>query len=71
MNKYIGVKLIDAEPTICCNKNFFNSMQEAMDYRNELYKNTSKGYDIKEGYKVIYPDGYISFSPKDVFDNQQ
>lgn len=38
MNKYIGVKLIDAEPTICCNKNFFNSMQEAMDYRNELYK---------------------------------
>lgn len=22
MNKYIGVKLIDAEPTICCNKTF-------------------------------------------------
>lgn len=25
MNKYIGVKLIDAEPAICCNKNFFKS----------------------------------------------
>lgn len=69
MNKYIGVKLIDAESTICCNKNFFNSMQEAMDYRNELYKNTGKVYDIEEGYKVIYPDGYISFSPKNVFES--
>lgn len=25
MNKYIGVKLIDAKPAICCNKNFFKS----------------------------------------------
>lgn len=22
-----------------------------------------------EGYKVIYPDGYISWSPKDAFEN--
>ena len=22
-----------------------------------------------EGYKVIYPDGYVSWSPKDVFEN--
>lgn len=24
--------------------------------------------DNKHGYKVIYPDGYISWSPKDVFE---
>lgn len=69
MNKYIGVKLIDAEPAICCNKNFFKSMEEAMEYRNETYKNTSKVYDIEDGYKVVYPDGYTSFSPKDVFES--
>ena len=26
------------------------------------------GYKDKEGYKVKYPDGYISWSPKDVFE---
>lgn len=25
--------------------------------------------DGAEGYKVIYPDGYVSWSPKDVFEN--
>ena len=25
--------------------------------------------DGKEGYKVTYPDGYVSWSPKDVFEN--
>jgi len=25
--------------------------------------------DGKDGYKVVYPDGYISWSPKDVFEN--
>lgn len=25
--------------------------------------------DGKDGYKVIYPDNYISWSPKDVFEN--
>ena len=24
--------------------------------------------DGKEGYKVVYPDGYTSWSPKDVFE---
>ena len=25
--------------------------------------------DSREGYTVVYPDGYISWSPKDVFEN--
>lgn len=41
MKKYIGVKLIEAEPM------------------------TNKD---KEGYKVVYPDGYVSWSPKEVFE---
>lgn len=41
MKKYIGVKMIEAEPMI---------------------------RDGKEGYSVVYPDGYISWSPKDVFE---
>lgn len=41
MERYLGVKLIDAEPQV---------------------------KDGKEGYKVVYPDGYVSWSPKDVFE---
>lgn len=55
MSFYIGTKLIEAEPM-----NKYN-----------FYMNV-KGIDCKEeneeGYKVIYDDGYISWSPKEVFE---
>lgn len=41
MKKYIGCKMVSAEPAL---------------------------KDGKEGYKVVYPDGYESWSPKDVFE---
>jgi len=41
MNKYIGIKLIEAEPQV---------------------------KDKQEGYKVVYSDGYVSWSPKAVFE---
>lgn len=41
MKKYIGTKIIKAEP----------EMEEGV-----------------EGYKVVYEDGYVSWSPKDVFE---
>jgi len=51
MNKYIGVKLIEAEP------------------EQKLYKGEYAGEEyMQEGYKVRYPDGYTSWSPKDVFE---
>jgi hypothetical protein len=28
-----------------------------------------EGPDGKKGYKVIYPDGYVSWSPKEVFES--
>ena len=44
MQKYIGTKIIEAEPM-----------------------SRSRGDKAEDGYKVRYPDGYESWSPKDVF----
>lgn len=53
---YIGAKLIIAEPMSECTflKRFKN--QDVTNYENQ------------HGYKVIYPDGYISWSPKQTFE---
>ena len=49
MKKYIGTKLVEAEPL---NKTV-----------------TEKGtVKLESGYKVLYPDGYESWSPKEVFE---
>ncbi len=54
---YIGTKIIQAEP---------------MDENVFVNKIKGEPWDpkrpVREGYKVIYPDGYISWSPKDVFE---
>lgn len=58
MEKYIGVKMIQAEPVT---RGAFNA---------------SKGVGIPiddpcyndAGYKVVYEDGYVSWSPKEVFE---
>lgn len=57
MKKYIGVKIIHAEPA----------------YRSggKVYPKTGpypRAMDLEDGYKVVYPDGYESWSPKDVFE---
>lgn len=49
MEKYIGVKLIEAEPQM----------------ESESGRLCT---EEREGYKVIYPDSYVSWSPKDVFE---
>lgn len=53
MNYYIGTKLIKAEP------------------QNKIVMEHKSGHDYpitKEGYKVIYPGNYVSWSPKEVFE---
>jgi len=45
MERYIGTKIIEAEPM-----------------------SRSRGDKAEDGYKVRYPDGYESWSPKDVFE---
>ena len=49
MNKYIGTKLIEAEPC-------------------PAWKDFGKHKTGDPGYKVLYPDGYEIWSPKDVFE---
>lgn len=49
MKKYIGCKLIEAEPC-------------------RAWKDTDNNKIGDEGYKLRYPDGYTSWSPKDVFE---
>lgn len=53
MNKYIGIKLIDAEPAICCNKNFFKSLVLLNDF--EVHGQAScvkaENYNIEIGEK--------------------
>lgn len=48
MRKYIGTKIIEAEPC-------------------KAWKDTKLHKAGEDGYKVRYPDGYESWSPKDVF----
>lgn len=57
MQQYLGAKLIQAEPLTLG------------DY------NQRRGWTIpenenpnREGYYIVYPDGYVSWSPKEVFD---
>ena len=67
MKQYIGTKIIQAEPA----KRFWMpdgskvvvSLHEVIDLRIK-----DKAVSCDEGYKVRYPDGYESFSPKEVFE---
>lgn len=59
MKQYLGVKLISAE--ICSQEQFAGAKNFG-----DLSK-LSGGID-KEGYKVVYEDGYTSWSPKEVFE---
>ncbi len=53
---YIGSKLIRA-----------SKMDECTFLRTRIGEDVSKR-ETREGYRVIYPDGYVSWSPKEVFE---
>ena len=55
MEKYLGVKMIEAEPM---SKNAYN----------QKFKGVDTNEDDESGYVVKYEDGYISWSPKDTFE---
>ena len=57
MKQYIGTKIIQAEPAYRVDGKVF-AKENIVPY----------GYKIEDGYKVVYPDGYESWSPKDVFE---
>ena len=57
MNKYIGFKMLQAEPM---NLGDYNKFRGWTIPENEN--------PDTEGYKVVYPDGYVSWSPKEIFE---
>lgn len=57
MKTYIGCKIIQGEP------------MSRHDFLRAEEKPMREGEKDEPGYKVVYPDGYISWSPKEVFDN--
>jgi len=57
MKKYLGVKIVSAE--LCRGHNNKPVNENDMYPTNALFE---------EGYKVVYEDGYVSWSPKDVFE---
>lgn len=57
MNQYIGAKLIEAEPAYRCEGRIYP--------KSGPYPRSIK---LEDGYKVRYPDGYESWSPKEVFE---
>jgi len=62
MKQYIGTKMIQAEPAT--REEFAAVKRNAADQPGTLKKPIDP---MEDGYMVIYPDGYISWSPKDVF----
>lgn len=54
MKVYIGCKPVLAEPQ--------NALEAGKDFKS------GPNGEIPEGYKVIYEDGYVSWSPKEVFE---
>ena len=58
MKKYIGTKIIEAEPAIRKGGKVYGE-GEAIPRSMET---------VEEGYRVRYPDGYVSWSPKAVFE---
>ena len=60
MKKYIGTKMVSAEP-----------MTKGEAFKKNLLKsgvNVTEEDSVQEGYAVEYEDGYTSWSPKEVFE---
>ena len=57
MKTYIGTKIIQAEPALRIGGKVYSP--------NEILPEDT---DVEVGYRVRYPDGYESWSPRDVFE---
>ena len=62
MKQYIGTKLIKAEPALLATT---ATGEKRIVCADNL---VDSGWKIEIGYRVVYEDGYESWSPKDVFE---
>lgn len=60
MKAYIGCKIIKAKP--------MTNLAFDEDIKGLSPTIIRQHYNVKEGYCVEYPDGYMSWSPKEVFE---
>ena len=69
MEKYLGVKIIHASKQFKVIKDSEDGSEYMpivyLDNVDDIENNENR---IFEGYKVVYEDGYTSWSPKDVFE---
>lgn len=61
MKKYIGCKMVEAEPCVKVKGKLY-------DCEPDIVLTSEEIAEVQHGYKVRYEDGYESFSPKDVFE---
>lgn len=65
MKQYIGTKIIHAEPAFRVSGGDFKNVIHPKTY---AIPEDRTGQTWEDGYKVVYPDGYVSWSPMDVFE---
>ena len=65
MKNYIGVKIVKAKPGTMAEAQAMKTKIPLEDCERLLKKN---GKTSEMGYIVSYPDGYISWSPKEAFE---
>lgn len=58
MKQYIGTKMVQAEPVLKVQGEMYGIGEIALRHDE----------DATYGYRVVYPDGYVSWSPKEVFE---
>lgn len=68
MDTYIGCKIIKAEPAYKVHRS--DREGDFVLVKSDVHNLAllKKKYRVEEGYRVEYPDHYVSFSPKKVFD---
>ena len=62
MKKYLGVKIVEAEPAW----KTYNQIDGTTIYPKSKHPEPWNG--CEDGYKVVYEDGYVSWSPKENFE---
>ena len=66
MEKYIGTKMVKAEPAY---RYWMEDGEKVIVAHDEdKPQKIVDAVSREDGYKVCYPDGYVSWSPKDVFE---
>lgn len=69
MKQYIGTKLVEAEPaTRYQTSEGVHIHRHSEEWKEEHKRIPDLSLNTQEGYAVRYPDGYESWSPKDVFE---